>query len=403
MNKSPQPHRPFNVMFLITSMPVGGAETLLVNLVRRMDTDRFHPQICCLKERGPLGEEIADEFSVHCGFTSGKFDFRVLGRLKRLFKQEKIDAVVTVGAGDKMFWGRLAARQAKIPVVLSALHSTGWPDGVGRLNRMLTGITDGFIAVAEPHGQFLVEFEKFPSAKVHVIPNGIDTDRFRFDQSRRDHYRGQMGIDDQVPVCGIVAALRPEKNHMLFLHTAGLVLRKIPEARFLIVGDGPQREVLEKSTEDFGLQNSVHFLGSCSDVPGVLSAMDMFALTSHNEASPVSILEAMSVQRPVVATNVGSISQSVIEGQTGFMVEPGDADAMSRYWLELLSDKNKCRSFGQRARSHVEKIGSLQVMVEGYQDLIASLFQTKTNRASNQNMEASMSPSKYTDSVTSSR
>ena len=86
--------------------------------------------------------------------------------------------MVTVGAGDKMFWGRLAARRVGVPVIVSALHSTGWPDGVGRLNRLLTPITDAFIAVAASHGRFLIERTGFPADKVAVIPNGVDTQRF---------------------------------------------------------------------------------------------------------------------------------------------------------------------------------------------------------------------------------
>ena len=135
---------PLRVMFLITSMPVGGAETLLVNLIRRLDRERFAPELACLKQLGPLGEELAGEIPAHHGLLNRKYDLRILPRLTKLLARRKIDAVVTVGAGDKMFWGRLAAWRAGAPVVLSALHSTGWPDGIGRLNRLLTPITDGF-------------------------------------------------------------------------------------------------------------------------------------------------------------------------------------------------------------------------------------------------------------------
>jgi glycosyltransferase involved in cell wall biosynthesis len=165
-------------MFVITSMPVGGAETLLVNLVRRMDHDRFLPEICCLKAPGPLGEELAKEIPVHSHLLGCKYDVRVLRRLKELFAARRIDAVITVGAGDKMFWGRLAARWAGVPVILSAIHSTGWPDQINWLNRRLTRLTDAFIAVAQPHGEHLVEKEGFPRAKVRVIPNGVDVERF---------------------------------------------------------------------------------------------------------------------------------------------------------------------------------------------------------------------------------
>src|SRR4029078_715924 len=121
---------PLRVMFLNTSMPVGGAETLLVNLVRGMNTERFWPSVCCLKSRGPLGDVLAEEVPVFHDLIRHKYDLFVLSRLSKLFRERRVDAVVTVGAGDKMFWGRLAARLAGVPVVLSALHSTGWADPV---------------------------------------------------------------------------------------------------------------------------------------------------------------------------------------------------------------------------------------------------------------------------------
>lgn len=168
---------PLNVSFIITSLPVGGAETLLVNLVRRLDKSLVQPQVLCLKEAGELGDAIASEVPLQSHLLSGKYDFRILPRLINVFRSQKTDAVVTVGAGDKMFWGRLAAKFAKVPVICSALHSTGWPDGVSRLNRMLTSITDGFIACAQNHAQHLVEREGFPKSKVFMIPNGVDTRR----------------------------------------------------------------------------------------------------------------------------------------------------------------------------------------------------------------------------------
>ena len=139
---------------------------------------------------------LADEVPVHANLLCNKLDLRVAGRLTRLLVSRRADAVVTVGAGDKMFWGRLAAWRAGVPVVLSALHSTGWPDGVGRLNRLLTPMTDGFIGVASAHGKHLVEREGFPAEKVHVIPNGVDVDRFA-QVDRPESIRRELGIDDR--------------------------------------------------------------------------------------------------------------------------------------------------------------------------------------------------------------
>jgi glycosyltransferase involved in cell wall biosynthesis len=361
-----------------TDMRIGGAEMITASIIRRLDRGRFTPELCCLKERGALGEELAAEIPVHHSLLCGKYDLRVWPRLTRLLRTRQIDAVVTVGAGDKMFWGRLAAWRAGVPVIISALHSTGWPDCVGRLNRLLTPITDAFIAVAESHGRFLVEHTGFPQNKVAVIRNGVDTDRFAPGHDVAA-VRRELGIRETDPVVGIVAALRPEKNHELFIETSRRVLSYLRAARFLVVGEGPRRADLERRVRDLGLQASVQFLGSRSDMPRVLSAMDVFALTSHVEASPVSILEAMSIGRPVVATNVGSIHEAVIEGKTGFLVPPGDAAKFSDRILQLLHAPLLAHSMGMAGRQTVVRDWSLESMVAGYERLIEAVFVQKSS------------------------
>lgn len=369
--------RPLNTMFVLTSLPIGGAETLLHNLVRTLDRRRIRPLVCCLKEAGELGEQMSAEVPLYSQLLRGKYDAFVLQRLAKLFRRESIDAIVTVGAGDKMFWGRLAARLARVPVVLSALHSTGWPDGVGRMNRMLTPLTDGFIAVARPHGKFLVEFEKFPEQKVFVIPNGIDTERFRPSASARAEWRQRWKIEESAPVVGIVAALRPEKNHLRFLRIARRVHEQLPAARFVIAGDGPERSQIEAVARELGIQDAIRMLGTTQDIPGVLSMLDLFALTSDNEASPVSILEAMSCQLPVVAPRVGSIPELVRPDLTGLLVEAADEEAAAAAWLRVLKNPERSREWGRAGRGHVQANGSLRSMTEGYEILISSLYQAK--------------------------
>jgi glycosyltransferase involved in cell wall biosynthesis len=366
---------PLRVLFLTTSMPVGGAETLLMNLVRGMDRRRFTPEIVCLKELGPLGEKLACEMRVHSHLLSGKYDLRILPRLWRIMRIPRADAVITVGAGDKMFWGRLAARLAGVPVIASALHSTGWPDGVGRLNRMLTPLTDAFIAVADAHGRHLAEIEGFPEDKVRVIYNGIDAERF----APRDAtaVRQSLGIPVDAPVVGILAALRPEKNHELFLNGAQRILATLPAARFLVVGDGPKRAEMESLAAELQIASAVHFVGSRSDVPELLAACDLVALTSHNEAAPVSILEALSTGVPVVASNVGSVSETVIEDQTGHLFPAGDVDAYVAAAIELLGDPETRRRMGAAGRNLVVQRWSLAAMVRGYERMIEEIHQSK--------------------------
>ncbi len=368
---------PLRVMFINTHLSVGGAETLLANLIRRMDRDRFAPELCCLKHLGPLGEELAAEVPIHSDLLRHKCDVFVVQRLGRLMRERRIDAVVTVGTGgDKMFWGRLAAWRAGVPVVLSALHSTGLPDHVERPNRLLARWTDGFIAVAESHGQYLAQAEGCPADKVFVVPNGVDVEVFT-PQPPDEPLRHALGLHEDHSVAIIVAALRPEKNHELFLRAAAQVRDSNPRARFLIVGDGPCRAELEALAASLQLHEVVQFLGVRSDVAGLLSLSNVAVLTSKMEANPVSLLEAMATATPVVATRVGSVPESVLDGQCGFLVPPDDIEALAKRIEVLFADCELAQGLGQQAREHVVANWSLDHMVRGYEDLIAGLYRQK--------------------------
>lgn len=435
---------PLRVMFVLTSMPVGGAETLLVEIVRRMDRARFAPELCCLKYLDVLGELLARQIPAHAGLLQHKYDLRVLPRLVRLMRRRKIDAVITVGPGDKMFWGRLAARLAGVPVVCSALHSTGYPDRVEPLNRLLAPLTDAFIAVADSHGRFLAEHEGCPPHKVRVIPNGIDPERFR-PLPPDESLRASLGILPGQPAVGIVAALRPEKNHKLLFQAAALVRRQIPDVQLLVVGDGPRRRELETTAATLGFHvvradcptgqrqswthddaadasdnwtdkqclprlseveqrgscasgdlemitafhgdrcaaavlhspAAVRFLGTRTDVPELLALMDVVALTSHMEANPLCLLEAMACQKPVVATRVGSVPEVVAHGVTGYLVDPGDAPQTAQAIVELLSNPERAIAMGRAGREHVLKHATIQRTVEGYQQLLLEIYERK--------------------------
>jgi glycosyltransferase involved in cell wall biosynthesis len=373
----PDDRAPLRVMFVITSMPVGGAETLLVNLVRRMDRARFQPELCCLKQFGPLGDVLANEVPAFTGLLAHKYDFGVWGRLTRLLREERIDAVVTVGTGgDKMFWGRLAAWRAGVPVVLSALHSTGLPDHVELPNRLLARLTDGFIGVAEPHGRYLAEKEGCPAERVFVVPNGVDVQRFS-PRAPDAQLRDELGLPAGAPVAAIVAALRPEKNHELFLRSAARALAARPDAHFLVIGDGHLRAGLEQLAHDLGLDNHVHFLGTRADIPQLLGLVDVLALSSHMEANPVSILEGLACGKPVVATRVGSIPESVREAETGFLVQPGDDMALAERVVQLFNDRALAQRLGAAGRQLVVDHWSLERMVTGYEQLIRNIYLAK--------------------------
>ncbi len=374
----PRPVRPrrLSVMFVVTTLDLGGAETLLDNLVRRLDPEHFAAGVCCTKTRGPIGECLAESYPVHEYRLKRKWDLRVVAWMKRRLREQGTDIVVTVGAGDKMFWGRLAARLAKVPVVISALHTTGWPDSIGRLNRLLTPLNDAFVGVAPAHALHLVEQERLPANKVFVIPNGIDAQAFQ-PRDADERLRASFGISAAAPVAGIVARLGVEKNHEMFLRVAQRIRARLPGAHFLVIGDGPRRKELEALASAMRIGDCVHFTGARRDVPQLLSLLDVFLLTSLNEASPVSVLEAMSSGTPVVATDVGSVSETVIDGQVGYLVPPNDDVAMSERAIRLLADEGARAAMGQAARKQAVSRWSVANMVQGYEQLMLRLWSQK--------------------------
>lgn len=377
---------PLRVMFLHTSAPVGGAETLMLNLIRRLNRSHFAPELCCLKSLGAIGEILSQEIpAFERLLKTKKYDARVLARLTRLLWNRRIDAIISVGAGDKMFWGRLAAWLAGVPVVVCSIHSTGWPDRIGRLNRMLTPLTDMFVAVAESHGQFLVENEHFPANKVCVIPNGIDVAAFS-PRSPDLALRRQLGIPPG-PTVGTVARLGPEKNHELFLEAASRTRQEFPNAQFVLVGDGPRKESLRQTAERLGIADGVHFLGLRSDVADVLALFDVFLLTSHIEANPVSVLEAMAMGLPIVSTRVGSVPEAVRPG-TGYLAEPGDAAGITAHVLALLQNPPLARAMGEAGRASVVNRWSVDQMVQQYESMIEEIYQRKRGDLASRCLEA---------------
>ena len=341
-----------------------------MNLVRSLDREKFLPEIACLRSSArsamncrPRSRNTA--ICLRASTTYGSFP------AVQIDATRQIDVVVTVGAGDKMFWGRLAARLAGVPAIISSLHSTGWPDSVGRLNRLLTPLTDAFIGVAQAHTAHLVDHEGFPARKVHLIPNGVETSQFL--PADKGQARRFLGIEEDRKVVTILAALRPEKNHAMFISGAAKILDAEPHSVFLIIGDGPLLSQLQQQAMDLGISDAIRFLGSRSDIAQILPASDVVALTSLNEASPVSILEALSCGVPVVAADVGSVRETVEEGVTGKLFAAGDLPGFVSGTLELLADEELRTRLGATGRQKLVRNWSLQSMVAGYEALMSNL------------------------------
>jgi glycosyltransferase involved in cell wall biosynthesis len=377
--KLPEDRGPLKVMFVHTEVVVGGAETLLVEIIRGLDRDRFTPELCCLKRLSTLGEVLAREVPTTVGLLRNKYDVGVLGRLTGLLRRRKVDAVVTVGTGgDRMFWGRLAAWRAGVPVILSSLHSTGYPVKVEPLNRLLAPLSDGFIGCARMHSEYLVSNEGCPRRKVFTIYNGVDVARFR--PADRNAARRRLDLAPDRPVAGIVAALRPEKQHGLLLEAMRIVVQRFPDCLLLVVGDGVERRAIETKIKQLDLTRHVRLLGTRHDVADLLPAMDVKVLSSKMEANPASTLEASACGLPVVAPAVGSLPETVLEGVTGFLFPADDPRALADALCRVFADPDRAGALGRAGRELVCRRFSLLAMVGGYQRLIDGIYRGACRR-----------------------
>jgi glycosyltransferase involved in cell wall biosynthesis len=242
------------------------------------------------------------------------------------------------------FHGRLASRVAGVPVVVSTLHSIDrWAQGrsFGGLYGWTARFADRLIAVSEDVRRFHATYTGVPEEKFVTIENGVDIRRFAGFESAGQAVRKEFEFDNAAVVFGVVGRLTPPKDHSTFLKAAALILQKAPQARFLIVGEGPLQKDLQLQAQKFGLGNTLAFTGLRKDIPAVLAALDVLVFSSLWEGLPVSLLEGMAAARPVVATTVGGIPEVVLPDQSAFLVPAGDAVALAEACLRLVSDSQR--------------------------------------------------------------
>lgn len=363
--------RPVRVTFLFTSLDVGGAERIGCELIRHLDRRKFQVSVICLKQLGLLGEELqkACDISVVSGLKAWRFDPFAGGRLASTLRALRPDVLCMFGAGgDRSFWGRIAGAWTGVPVRVCCPHAMGDYEPWEPYNRILNSLTDAFVAISERHRLYLIREAHLPASKVVVIENGIDTERFQ------PPHEGRPRNDIRI---GLVAMLRPEKNVLMFLRVAKLMKERGIEAQFLIVGDGPDRPLLEKSARDMGVDDLVRFCGLCPDVCSLYHELDIVALTSRFEVLPCSLMEAMACGLPVVATDVGAVADLVEDGTTGFLVSPDDDRAFAEAVIRLVRSPDLRRQMGRAGRKRVEEQFSLMRMVERFEGLFADLLRQK--------------------------
>jgi glycosyltransferase involved in cell wall biosynthesis len=372
------------VLYLMPWLIVGGAENQVVQLLRFMDRKRFRPVTCCIREPGSLTEEVeALGITTYCLGMRPKYGYQVVAAVKKILeivRKERIEILQAMEFNARVL-GTIAAKLAGVPVNLAAEHYTGeWREPVFKkvTKRLTVPFIDRVICVAESQRDYLVRDRGFPPEKIEVIHNGIDLAKFDPRAPARLR-KSDFSIPEDSPVVGIVAALRPEKAHHIFLKAAKRIAEKSGNARFMIVGDGERRGELERLARELGIAEKTVFTGVRKDVPEVLRLMDVTVLSSYPvvETFPVSLLEAMAMEVPVVATAVSGIPEMVDDGVNGFLTPVGDDEALAGAVSRLLADPAMARRMGALGRKKVAENFTIQRTAEKTQDFYTALLESK--------------------------
>jgi len=268
------------------------------------------------------------------------------------------------------FYGALASVFSPATRVLFTEHGRGYPDIVSLkrklANRVLVRLADGMTCVSNAVKQALVTLEGMPAERIEIIYNGVDTQRYAVSALPQLALRADLGITGEKLIVGTVGRLDPVKDHSMLLRAFASVHARIPRAHLVIVGDGEMRHTLEQLARALHIEHAVSFLGFRSDVPRLLGLYDVFALSSHNEGMPVTILEAMSAAVPVVATAVGDNPYVVVDGITGIICPPENSASFADALTSLLEDPIKRQRMGDAGRQRVLREFTTERMANNY-------------------------------------
>ncbi|GBE06196.1 MAG TPA: glycosyltransferase family 1 protein [Nitrospirae bacterium] len=310
-----------------------------------------------------------------------KNDLKAFYKLYRLIRKEKPDIVHTHTAKAGTL-GRIAARLAGVPVILHTFHGHVLTGYFGRcrswvfilIEKILALITTRLITLSEELKRELIDMGIGKEDKFEVIPLGLELEPFLDAERHKGRFKNELGLSAETAVIGIVGRLVPIKGHRLFLEMAKIIDSQA-DIKFVIVGDGELRKELEDYAEKLGIADEVIFTGFRRDLPEIYAGLDIVVLTSKNEGTPVSIIEAMAAARPVVATNVGGVPSLVKDGVTGLLVKPGDTDSLSDAVARLIKDPHLRQDMGREARSRVfpsydisELVGRINVLYSSLRD-----------------------------------
>ena len=368
------------VLFLADDIG-GGTGNHLFSLLRHWDRSKWQARIISQARR--YDERLSPDASVEYAPPKRWFDRYPVAQLRRLIQlrgralDDPPDIVHTY-----FFWsiiyGRLLKRLGVILTLIENREDMGfsWRPRDYRLLRLTSHIPDRIVCVADAVRAVVVEREGVDPARTLVVRNGVEP--AELSRTARMEVRGEFGWGADHLVVGMVANLnRAVKGGSYFLEAIPSIVSQVPEARFLIIGRAENEEVLRAQARELGIADHLRLAGYRGDIDRCYSAMDVSVLTSRSEGLSITLLESLNHGLPVVVTRVGGNPEVVVDGQSGFLVPPGDVPAFVQRVVQLLRDANLRASMGEQARARIESEFRIELVAQRYLDLYRELLEAK--------------------------
>jgi glycosyltransferase involved in cell wall biosynthesis len=361
----------YRVLHVIDHLGSGGAQEAVCQLVKYVNPERFQPEVVALHGFGHYWEVLRSwGVPVHTLIPHGSAEAAIPLIFLRLFcllARNRYDVVHTHLIGANVLAAPLAALyQVPVRFTHDQTHDDvreysflyRWLDTLAnRLNHRV-------IAVSSSIRTFLCRKEGIPADKISVIYNSVDLLRFspKSDPKARTEARQRLGLPADALLVGGVGRLRYQKNFALFLEVAAEVCARLPQALFLIAGEGPERTKLEEMSQKLGIASRVRFLGFVKDMPEFYQSLDLLLLTSHFEGTPLTVLEAMAMGVPVVASQVDGVEEVLEDGRDGFLAPPGNRKAFVEKVCRVLQDRSLRQKLSQVGQEKVGRHFSAEAM-----------------------------------------
>ncbi|MFY0543728.1 glycosyltransferase [Brevibacillus sp. H7] len=370
------------VLHVIGGGEFGGAEQHILNLLSAFPTDQVEAAVVCFYDAVFADQLRRAGISVIALNQYGRFDLRLLQALRKTFRTYRPDIVHTHGVKAN-FFSRIAAR-GMTSKLITTVHSNLRYDYVNPLGFLIVSAmerstrpwNDHFIAISGAIGEILRQ-EGVPAEKLTVIYNGMNLTPYRQTDQReanRSRLRAEWGISSEDFVFGTVARFVPVKGLPVLIDAFARLVRHTPNqsARLVLVGDGPERPLLEEKVKEHQLEHKICFAGFRHDIPACLHAFDAFVHSSYYEGLGYTIIEAMASEVPVIATNVGGVKEFVKHEQTGLLAEAADVEGLA-YAMERLANGSELRDkLASHALQAVESAFTIEQMANKTIDLYRS-------------------------------